>query len=103
MRLVAGGLEVSVGTRVWASLGARVVWLSLDPSSAFAPNAGNAFEPEVATKLGVTLPLSAANLSVALGVRAYAESHDVRVNGASALRVPLFAPVLSIEYRFIRR
>jgi hypothetical protein len=101
VRLVAAGVDVRAGKRIWGSFGARLVWASFDVSSQFSPSSTNLFEPELGAKVGVTLPWLNSSLSGAIGVRAYARSHEVRVDGASALRMPLFAPTASIEYRFM--
>jgi hypothetical protein len=74
-----------------------------DESSQLGSTAKNRFEPELAAKLGVTFALSNAAVSAALGLRAYSASHEVRVNGAPTLLVPLVAPLVSIEYRFAAR
>lgn len=103
VRVVAGGVDVNVGKRVWGSLGVRLAWVAFDPSSQLGSTAKNRFEPELAAKVGVTFPLSNAALSAALGLRAYSASHEVRVNGAPTLLVPLVAPLVSIEYRFAAR
>ena len=103
VRVVAGGVDVNIGKRVWGSLGARLVWVAFDPSSQLGSTAKNRFEPELAAKVGVTFPLSNAAVSAALGLRAYSASHEVRVNGTPTLLVPLVAPLVSIEYRFAAR
>lgn len=103
VRLVGGGVDVNVGKRIWGSFGARLVWIALDASSQFGPSSKNLFEPELAAQLGTTFALANADLSVALGLRAYAASHEVHVNGASVLLVPLLAPLASVEYRFSAR
>jgi hypothetical protein len=100
VRNLGGGVEASFGEPFWLGLGARASWLRFTPDEGFAPSSQNAVEPELTLRAGYSWLGRRQSLAAALGLRAYPEYRDVRVNGSAAFRVPALALTATLEYRF---
>lgn len=98
VRLIEGGVDAVVGERWWLGLGGRVAWLRFEPRRALSPVTRTIVDPALVVRVGLSIPVGNGRLSGSVGVRAYAERRDVRVDGAVALRVPNLAALGAVGY-----
>jgi hypothetical protein len=98
VRSLEGGVDALVGKRWWFGIGARAAWLRFEPRRPFSPITRTIVDPSLVVRVGFSASLGSSRLSTSMGVRAYAERRDIRLDGAVTLRVPNVAALASIGY-----
>jgi hypothetical protein len=93
------GLEAAYGERWWIGGGVQTTWSHLEAPAELSPDAEMIVEPALTVKGGYTLAVSVHRVVIALGLRASARYHDVRVDQTPVFRVPALAPLAAAEYR----
>ena len=93
-----GGIDVRYGRTWWLSSSVELSALHLVSTGALAPNTHNVTELVFSPRAGLTRFLGGNALSAGLGVNAFTQYHDVRVNGHEVYRLYPVVLAADVEY-----